>query len=387
MATIVLAAAGSAIGSGFGGAVLGLSGAVIGRAVGATVGRMIDQRLLGAGSTVVETGKVQRFSLTGASEGAAVAQVYGRVRIGGQVIWATRFLESTSVSGGGKGMPQPKTVRYSYSVSLAIALCAGEITRVGRVWADGVEIARDQLNMRVYTGSQDQMPDPKIEAVEGVGMAPAYRGVAYVVLESLALGPFGNRVPQLTFEVMRPAQGEVAASLPDLVHGVRGVAMMPGTGEYALATTPVHYNNGPGVNVSANVNSPSGKTDFATSLEMLGEELPQCRSVSLVVSWFGDDLRCGSCTVQPKVEQNASDGVGMPWHAGGVDRAAAAPIARVDGRVVYGGTPADASVMEAIKAIRAAGQEVMFYPFMLMDQLAGNGLVDPWTGSADQPAL
>ncbi len=387
MATIVLAAAGSAIGSGFGGAVLGLSGAVIGRAVGATVGRMIDQRLLGAGSKVVETGKVQRFSLTGASEGAAVAQVYGRVRIGGQVIWATRFLESTAVSGGGKGMPQPKSVQYSYSVSLAIALCAGEITRVGRVWADGVEIARDQLNMRVYPGSQDQMPDPKIEAVEGVGMAPAYRGVAYVVLESLALGQFGNRVPQLTFEVLRPAQGAVAASLPDLVQGVRGVAMMPGTGEYALATTPVHYNYGPGVNISANVNSPSGKTDFATSLEMLGEELPRCGSVSLVASWFGGDLRCGNCTVQPKVEQNVSDCLGMPWRAGGVDRATAARIAQIDGRVVYGGTPADASVVEAIRAIRAAGQEVMFYPFVLMDQLAGNGLLDPWTGAADQPAL
>ena len=36
MATILLSAAGSAIGAGFGGSVLGLSGAVIGRAVGAS---------------------------------------------------------------------------------------------------------------------------------------------------------------------------------------------------------------------------------------------------------------------------------------------------------------------------------------------------------------
>ena len=34
-----------------------------------------------------------------------------------------------------------------------------------------------------------------------------------------------------------------------------------------------------------------------------------------------------------------------------------------------------------------AAQAVMFYPFILMDQLAGNGLPDPWTGAADQPAL
>ncbi len=72
MATILLSAAGASIGAGFGGSVLGLSGAVIGRAVGATLGRVIDQRLMGQGSQPVETGRIDRFRLTGASEGAPV---------------------------------------------------------------------------------------------------------------------------------------------------------------------------------------------------------------------------------------------------------------------------------------------------------------------------
>ena len=137
MATILLSAAGSAIGAGFGGSVLGLSGAVIGRAVGATLGRVIDQRLLGPGARPVETGRVDRFRLTGASEGAPVGQVWGRMRVSGQVIWASRFLETaTTTGGGGKGSPrQPSVTEYSYSVNLAIALCEGEITRVGRIWA------------------------------------------------------------------------------------------------------------------------------------------------------------------------------------------------------------------------------------------------------------
>ncbi|MFM1864012.1 MAG: hypothetical protein RLZ26_2534, partial [Pseudomonadota bacterium] len=62
-------------------------------------------------------------------------------------------------------------------------------------------------------------------------------------------------------------------------------------------------------------------------------------------------------------------------------------IARLGGRPVYGGTPSDASVIEAINALRAAGQAVMFYPFVLMEQLAGNGRTDPYTGAADQPVL
>ncbi|MEE9429046.1 MAG: hypothetical protein V3V25_12960, partial [Paracoccaceae bacterium] len=66
MATIVLSAVGMAAGASIGGGVLGLSSVVIGRAVGATLGRVIDQRLLGGGSEAVEHGQVDRFRLSGA---------------------------------------------------------------------------------------------------------------------------------------------------------------------------------------------------------------------------------------------------------------------------------------------------------------------------------
>lgn len=110
MATILLSAVGAALGAGFGGTVLGLSGAVIGRALGATIGRAIDQRVLnqsvmGAGSEAVEVNKIDRLRLMGAAEGAGITRLWGRQRISGQVIWATRFKEtvSTASTGGGKG--------------------------------------------------------------------------------------------------------------------------------------------------------------------------------------------------------------------------------------------------------------------------------------------
>src|SRR6056297_2827721 len=297
MATIVLSAAGAAVGGAIGGSVLGLSSAVIGRAVGATIGNVVDQRLLGAGALAVETGRIERFRLKSASEGTAVPRVFGRMRIGGQVIWASRFEERAETTGGGKGAPsRPTVTRYGYSVSVAIALCEGEIARVGRVWADGTEIAPDEIQMRVYTGREDQLPDPKIEAVEGLGRAPAYRGIAYVLIEDLYLTLFGNRVPQFNFEVVKP-EPEGLGGVPDVSRLVRGVAMMPGTGEYALATTPVHFEDAPGVNRSANVHAPGGETDFVMSLRALREEVPACGAVSLIVSWFGDDLRCGVCSV------------------------------------------------------------------------------------------
>ncbi len=402
MATILLSAAGAAIGSSIGGSVLGLSAMAAGRFVGAALGRSIDnrlmnQRLMGQGSEAVETGRVERFRLTGAGEGQPVAQVYGRMRVGGHVIWATEFQEHVTESGGGggggKGTPRPAqpTVRsYSYSVSLALALCEGEITSVGRVWADGAEVPVQDLNMRVYRGTRDQLPDPKIEAVEGTGLVPAYRGTAYVVIENLDLSRFGNRIPQFNFEVTRPEAAE-----DDVPQLVQGVAMIPGTGEYALATEPVYWGyaasgspfaTGPGGAAIANVNSPSEQPDFNTSLQQLVDEAPNCGAASLIVSWFGDDLRCGTCTIQPKVEQVAYDG-GMPWTVCGATRAEAGVIPKEDDRSVYGGTPTDQSVIQAIQRMTAQGLDVMYYPFILMDQLAGNGLENPWTGETDQPVL
>ncbi len=387
MATLLLSAAGAAVGSGFGGSVLGLSGAVIGRAVGATLGQSIDQRLMAGGADPVAYGKVDRFRIAGASEGTAIARVWGRARVAGQVIWATRFQESVSSTGGGKGTSPPAGTSYSYSVSLALALCEGEVRSVGRIWADGIEQGQAQLNFRFYPGSETQLPDPKIDVVEGSGAAPAFRGIAYVVIEDLDLSRFGNRVPQFSFEIIRPAQGDLAGAYTDVASRLKAVALIPGTGEYAMATTPVYFEDSPGVTRTINTNTLSGLTDLDLSIDQLRGELPKVKAVSMVVSWFGSDLRCNACTIRPKVEQTQTDAVGMPWRVSGLARASAMAVPQMSGAAVYGGSPADASVVECIAALKGAGREVMFYPFILMDQVAGNNLPDPWTGAGTQPAL
>ncbi len=388
MATLVLAAAGSAIGGAIGGSVAGLSTAIIGRAVGASLGRAIDERILGGGSAAVETGKVDRFRLTNASDGEPMPQLFGRMRLGGQVIWATEFVETTNTtSQGGKGTtPSRTTTSYSYTLSMAVAICAGEITSISRLWADGEEVGLSDLNMTVYRGTKDQAPDPLMEAVEGAGQVPAYRGTAYVVFENLDLERFGNRVPQFSFEVLRAEQPESPTYDQDLAQIVQGVALIPGTGEYSLATTPVYLQHGPGDERAANLNQISGLSDLETSALALTEELPRAEAVSMVVCWFGNDLRCGDCVIEPKVEQTEADGT-LPWVVSGLPRTEAKQVILEEGNPVYGGTPADAAVVEGIRHLSAQGKRVMFYPFILMEQQAGNTLPDPYTGAEGQPVL
>ena len=389
MATMLLSAAGAAIGGSLGGTFAGLSSVALGRVAGATLGRAIDQRILGQGGSVVESGKVDRFRISGAAEGSSIPQVYGRMRVPGHVIWATRFKETVTRSGGsGKGMsPQPEVAEYSYSVSLALALCEGVVSHVGRIWADGQEISSEDLNIRIYKGTEDQLPDSLIEAVEGHGKVPGYRGTAYVVIEALSLAQFGNRVPQFSFEVCRPSPVSQVDAEWEPTHAVRGVALIPGTGEYALGTTSVQYGTGVASSQSANENTPAGLTDFSSSFKALENELPNCSSISLVVSWFGNDLRCQSCDIQPKVERVAFDGRKMPWSVSGLGRGQASEVPRADDRPVYGGTPCDMSVVEAIQKMNDAGKDVMFYPFILMEQMQDNALPDPWSDADTQAVL
>jgi hypothetical protein len=389
MATILLGAAGSAIGSSIGGSLLGVTAAAWGRAAGATLGGLIDQKLSGSQNRTIESGKIDRFRLQNSVEGAPIGRVVGRNRIAGQVIWASDFFEtiSSQSSGGGKFNTQPtiRTDTYSYSISLALALCEGEIVKIGRIWADGLEISQSNLSMTTYTGTSDQEPDATIASFEGVDKTPSYNGTAYVVFENLQLADFGNRVPQFNFEVYRRAKPKNISktAVNDLV---KGVALMPGSGEYVLATTPVNYTDEYAVNQSANVHTNRGETDFVHSLEDLVSDLPNSNSTLLVSSWFGDDLRCGTCKLEPKVEQKLIDGGEMPWTVSGLSRWGAKEVSKEDDRPIFGGTPSDQSVLEAINALHAQGQEVVFYPFIMMDIQTGNGLSDPW-GGAEQSVI
>ncbi len=389
MASILLASAGSAIGASIGGSILGVSAATIGGAVGSFAGSLVDSWIVSqfAPGQRIEGARLENLAVTTSTEGAVIPRVWGRMRLGGNIIWATDFTEhvSTSTSGGGKGGgPKVTTTSYSYTASFAVALCEGPISGIGRVWADGKPLDLKDATWRLYTGDEAQQLDPFIEARMGTGNAPAYRGTAYVVFEELDLTPFGNRIPQLSFEVFRPLVE------PDTAEGmVRSVTMIPGSGEFVYATEPITRGSG-GSTASENVNNQTGQPDLLASLDNLQAAAPNIGNVSLVVSWFGLDLRAGNCAIKPGVETASKVTTPRTWSVNGVDRASAHLISLdAEGRTNYGGTPADFSVVQAIKEMKVRGLRVTFYPFLLMDIPAGNSLPDPYSDSAatlGQPA-
>ncbi|MFC7290881.1 baseplate multidomain protein megatron [Hirschia litorea] len=383
MAQLVFSSIGQAAGSALlpnGVSVLGqqVSGAAIGQFVGSVAGAAVDSYLL---APRTEGPRVSDIHVTESREGASIPNVYGRMRVGGNVIWAARFKEKATKEGGKGG---PSHTSYAYSLSFAVGLCEGEISRVSRIWANGELMDLSKVNWRVHTGGKDQAADALIEAVETE--APAFRGLAYVVFEDLPLDAFGMRMPQLSFEVMRPVARD-ENDVPRMEEAITSVNMIPGSGEFAYATDIVRRVIREGEETPENMHNGMGESNFIASLEQAMAELPNLAHVNLIIGWFGNDLRCGECLIRPGVEIADKETYPLQWHVAGQNREHAYLISQDNlGRSSYGGTPDDASVLQAIAALKQRGIRVTLYPFLFMDVPPANGLPDPY-GSEEQAAF
>lgn len=369
MATLALSVAGQFVGGLVGGPI----GATVGRSLGALAGSAVDGWIFGGDKA---EGPLFDVRLGSSSEGLGVPRLYGWGRLSGNIIWARELVRHASETAGSKGMA-PTEDAEEVLASFAIGFCEGRVARLGRIWADGQLLDTRELTLRFYHGDEDQMPDSLIEAVQGSGNAPAYRGLCYLVVENLPLSRFGNRIPQISAELCRV--------VGDLEPAIRAMTVIPGATEFSYDPEPRVRVLGPGAGASENAHLLPGISDWSWSLDELQALCPNLEHVALVVSWFGDDLRCGSCTIAPRVEGAARLIDGTEWSVAGIARNATQPVSLHLGGPAYGGTPSDATVLAAIADLKARGLKVTLYPFLLMDVPAGNGLIDPY-GGAEQAA-
>ncbi len=367
MATLALSVAGQFAGGLVGGPI----GATIGRALGALAGNAVDNALFGEKRSA--DAPMFDVRLGGSSEGAAIPRLYGWGRLSGNIIWARELLRHVSETAGAKGLAPPPEQEEEILASFAIGFCEGPVARLGRIWADGQLLDTRGLNLRFYHGDEAQLPDSLIEAVQGAGNAPAYRGLCYLVVENLPLSRFGNRIPQLSVELCR--------LVGELEPAIRAVTVIPGATEFGYDPVARVRVLGAGEGISENAHLMAGVSNWTWSIDELVALCPNLKHVALVVSWFGNDLRCGSCSVSPRVE--GADRVidGASWSVAGMGRGAATVVSSHNGGPAYGGTPSDGSVLAAIADLKARGLKVTLYPLMMMDVPSGNGLADPYGGT------
>ncbi|MFQ5774207.1 MAG: phage tail protein [Kiloniellaceae bacterium] len=208
MATLALSLGGALAGN--------LIGGPLGGRVGFLAGQFLGNQLFGnADDKVVEGPRLTDLTVTSSAYGRPIPIVYGRFRVGGNVVWSPGIAEhrQEQTVGGKGGGPAQTTLSYRYTADFRVALCEGPADAVLRVWADGKLIADftgptpvfagkvRQGNLRIHLGAETQEADPAEQADRGIDDTPAYRGQVGIVFDDLPLEDFGNRIPQITAEV------------------------------------------------------------------------------------------------------------------------------------------------------------------------------------------
>lgn len=182
--------------------------------------------------------RLSDLSVQSSSYGTTIPLIFGRVKVAGAFIWARPLEEYTKVSTtsdgkGGSGV-KTETTEYKYRANFAIYLGEGPNEMVHRIWANGTLIFEDGKymptntttalnlngtmpdegvdiapNIRLYFGTETQLPDPIIESYEGIGEVPAHRGLTYLRFTDFELEPYGNSMPAFEFELSNYVAVEV----------------------------------------------------------------------------------------------------------------------------------------------------------------------------------
>ncbi len=399
MADIVLPVAGGVVGFVLGGP----SGAILGANLGA----------MAAGTFFPTTQRVQLPTQEGprladlraqtSTYGNMIPKVYGTMRLAGNVIWSTDIKEvktekttTQTSSGGGKGGGGGKTttsqttVTYEYFCTLAIAICEGPIDEVIRVWADSKVLTEDVLSAaqgkyNVHLGDEDQVVDDIMAKYLAAGTIPAYRGMAYVVIEDFPLAEYGNRIPNFTFEVRRSVK-----FTPSVEDKITDIVIIPGAGEMVYGTSiqtkqDGYFPVGGGFTPSGdkkliNMHNYEGVADAIVAVDQAIDVLPNLEWVAVVVTWFATSTDAGACEIIPKVEFHGTTQV-LPqdWSVAGISRASAQVVLQFDADTpTYGGTPSDHTVVQIVDHLKTKGLNVMLYPMVFVDTITP--VPKPWRG-------
>ena len=171
----------------------------------------------------VEEGQINEARITVATMGSPIMWGFGRIRVGGNLIWSGPITEvKTERESGGKGFGGGTTnhVSYSYFGNFAVAVGKGTGTALRKVWFDKTiwydaapgeaiatnttagssrSIKNEEASVRFYSGNETQEPDPLMVSFD-TDFVPAYRGICYVVFGNVPLTEHGNRIPQIEIE-------------------------------------------------------------------------------------------------------------------------------------------------------------------------------------------
>jgi hypothetical protein len=249
--------AGAVVGGIVGFIVAGPLGALQGAAFGAGIGAALDPP---KGPTI-HGPRLSDLSVQTSTYGSFLPRFYGTAPAHGNVFWLEggklKEVVRKKKSGGKGGGGGQTTKTYTYYATFAIGLGEGPIAGVRRIWcrdkliynagSDDLETIiasnKNAKGWRLYLGTDDQLPDPRIEAEKGVGNTPAYRGTAYIVFDDFELTKYNNSLEgaQFKFEVVTESSYTISSGEDELPFLASWSCVANGGGKF-IALSPSQQN-------------------------------------------------------------------------------------------------------------------------------------------------
>jgi len=163
------------------------------------------------------------LAVTNSQYGIPIELVYGKTYLPGNVVWLSEPRETQSkntvVSYEGKTLVRTTYYTIATYIDLHLALCAGMIDGVSRIWLDSVLIYDKTtttveippgVSISFYKGSPAQKVVADVAHVEGFGRVPAYRDMAGMYVTNIDLNTL-NGFPQWKVEVARSVSDDQPA--------------------------------------------------------------------------------------------------------------------------------------------------------------------------------
>lgn len=243
------------------------TGQIVGGLIGAVVGFFAGNPMLGAsigmaiGGAIdppkgpnIEGPRLEDLTSQTATYGAVKPRAYGTISVFGNVFWieGDKLKEvTTTEEQGGKGGGGATVTEYTYYATFAVGLCKGPISGIRRLWigdkliysaateADVIDSGGtlqdvientlaaagvEEYTWKLYKGTDDQLPNARMQADKGIGNVSAYPGEAYLVFEDLNLGEWSNTLMRAQIKA------EVVVSSPNIISDT-AIATLPGFNE------------------------------------------------------------------------------------------------------------------------------------------------------------
>lgn len=224
-----MSSAGQAVGGIVGGiAGFFLGGGPTGALYGAQIGMMLGGLVDPPKGPSVHGPRLDDLSVQTSTYGANIPRVYGTVGIAGNIFWleGDKIRERKKRTSGGKG-GGTTTTTYKYFATFAVGLCEGPIVGIRRMWIGGnlvydgaapttagvIKSGKSKSTWQLYTGTDDQQPDPRYQADKGIDATSGFPGLAYIVFYDLPLDKYGNSLAgaQVKVEVVTAGSTSYAA--------------------------------------------------------------------------------------------------------------------------------------------------------------------------------